>query len=310
MKTEAPRYFSNCELRVEQTGDGKPKIIGYAAVFNARSKDLGGFVEEIAPGAFTDALAADGEVLALVDHDPGKVLGRRSAGTLRMAQDEKGLRVEIDPPDTSVGRDAVENIRRKDIKGMSFRFPRGAKDSWRMDGVDTVRTVHKAGLRDVTVTAVPAYDDTTASLRTAADTDDELRGYYAGKIAEIQPKPAPVTTPKRNIAEKRMRLLAGEVRCGCDGYPVVAEVVKPDPAVAVSWALYAARQAVDAAREAMDALADAGDDVDANLVRTCVDTANQADATAKRMKELSAACRAVKVPEVAPAAPEGTDAGM
>jgi HK97 family phage prohead protease len=91
--------------------DGKRKIVGYAAVFNARSANLGGFREEIAPGAFTDALAANEEVLALVEHSPEKILGRRSMGTLTLAQDDKGLRVEIDPPNTTVGNDAVENVR-------------------------------------------------------------------------------------------------------------------------------------------------------------------------------------------------------
>jgi HK97 family phage prohead protease len=302
--SELPRFFANAELRVIDGANGRPRIVGYAAVFNARSGNLGGFREEIAPGAFTDALAANEEVLALVEHSPEKILGRRSMGTLTLAQDDKGLRVEIDPPNTTVGNDAVENVRRGDIKGMSFRFPRGAKDSWRSDGGDSVRTLHKVGLLEVTLTSVPAYDATSVSLRALNDKEEgEMRAYYESEIAKLKPPTAPPTTPKRNMAERRLKLLAGEQRCGCDS-PVMV-VSEPDPADSVRYALYAARQSVDAASDAMDALSDLGDDVDANLIRTCTDAANQADLAVKRLKELATACRAVKMP-AAPATDAAT----
>jgi HK97 family phage prohead protease len=244
---EYPRYFSECELRVVDGANGRPRIVGYAAVFNARSADLGGFREEIAPGAFTDALAAGDDVLALVEHDPGMVLGRRSMGTLTLAQDAKGLRVEIDPPNTSIGNDAIENVRRGDIKGMSFRFPRGAKDSWRMDGGESVRTLHKVGLREVTLTTIPAYDDTSASLRALNDKEEsELRAYYDAQIAALKPKPEPEKTPMRNLAEQRMRLLskgmmtAGESR---------ATIEIDDGSL-----IWTCRSAIDSLRSAFDSL--------------------------------------------------------
>jgi HK97 family phage prohead protease len=185
-------------------------------VFNARSANLGGFREEIAPGAFTDALAANEEVLALVEHSPEKILGRRSMGTLTLAQDDKGLRVEIDPPNTTVGNDAVENVRRGDIKGMSFRFPRGAKDlaqrrrrqrphapQGRADGGDADQ---RPRLRR----------DQRQPPRAERQGGGRDAGLLRAEIAKLKPRPCPPpATPKRNMAEKRLKLLAGESRCGC-----------------------------------------------------------------------------------------------
>lgn len=288
---EYPRYFADAELRVVDGPNGKPRIVGYAAVFNTRSADLGGFYEEIAPGAFTEALAATNEVLALVEHNPGQILGRRSAGTLTLTQDDHGLRFEIDPPETTVGNDAVVNVRRKDISGGSFRFPRGAKDSWRRDGGDSVRTIQKCGLSEVTLTAIPAYDATSASIRSSPQHDDELRSYYQKNIDALKPKPTketPVTTPNRNLAEKRLQLLTGEKRCCGDTIVVIEE----DPSDRVRYVLYSCRSAFDSATIAMGKMEDAVETPDADYLRTCADAAAEANKTIARLTEFAAACRA------------------
>src|SRR5262245_2558056 len=131
------RYLRSTELRAEGADGERPLIVGYAAVFESLSEDLGGFRERIRPDAFTRSLQEGADVRALVDHDPSRVLGRNKAGTLRLRTDTRGLLVEIDPPNTTAGRDIVESIRRGDVDGMSFAFrtPKGG-DDWRMeDGV-------------------------------------------------------------------------------------------------------------------------------------------------------------------------------
>jgi HK97 family phage prohead protease len=148
------------------------------------------------PGAFSGALSANEDILALMYHDPKLILGRRSRGTLKILEDNKGLYVEISPPDTSVGRDALENIRRGDIAGMSFRFAK-AKDAWARNGAELVRTIHTIGkLHEVTLTPIPAYEATSASVR-AADVD-EAAAYIKARIAELE------ATPARDALGKRM----------------------------------------------------------------------------------------------------------
>src|SRR5262245_1416008 len=109
------------DLRVEARGRA-PVIRGYAIVFGRPSENLGGFVEVIAPEAVDRTLKDHVDLRALVDHDPGKVIGRLSAGTLRVEKDSRGLSVEIDPPETSIGQDLVASIKRRDVTGMSFSF--------------------------------------------------------------------------------------------------------------------------------------------------------------------------------------------
>ena len=159
MKREI-RYSPGLEIRAGE--DGKEKIRGYAAVFNSLSQDLGGFREKIAPGAFADSLNND--VRALIDHDPARILGRSKAGTLRMKEDEHGLAVEIDPPDTTTGRDVVASIKRGDLSEMSFGF-RTITDSWSKENGVQLRELRKVDLFDVSVVAFPAYQETSVSVR-------------------------------------------------------------------------------------------------------------------------------------------------
>ena len=152
------------EIRVEGAASGKPKISGYAAVFNSRSEDLGGFVEVIKPGAFARTLTDGADVRALVGHDSNQVIGRNKAGTLDVFEDDHGLKVEIDPPDTTVGRDIVESVRRGDIDSMSFGFI-VETDSWNTEDGQEVRTLEDVELLEVSVVAWPAYQDTEVAVR-------------------------------------------------------------------------------------------------------------------------------------------------
>jgi HK97 family phage prohead protease len=153
------------ELRLAE-GEQPNRLVGYAAVFNSLSSDLGGFKERISPGAFRTSVAGSADVRALVDHDPSKLLGRTSSGTLRIAEDEHGLRVEIDLPDTSYARDVRTMVQRRDVRGMSFGFKvREGGQRFSKEGGQIVRELSSIDLKEVTVTSVPAYGATSLSLR-------------------------------------------------------------------------------------------------------------------------------------------------
>jgi HK97 family phage prohead protease len=147
------------------TADGK-KIVGYAVVFNQPSQDLGGFVEVFEPPAVDRTLAERLDVRALVNHDPSQVLGRTTAGTLRLAKDARGLRVEIDPPDTTSGRDILASVARGDVTGMSLAFrvvqPRGERFEQRAGGL--TRIISDAVILEASVVTFPAYEATDAQV--------------------------------------------------------------------------------------------------------------------------------------------------
>ncbi|HEX8323911.1 MAG TPA: HK97 family phage prohead protease [Tepidisphaeraceae bacterium] len=143
--------------------------MGYAAVYNSLSADLGGFKERIRPNAFRNSIAGGTDIRALVDHDASKLLGRTSAGALRLSEDQVGLRIEIDLPEgVSYANDIRSLIKRGDIKGMSFGFrvPTGGQSITKEAG-QTIRELSEINLKEVTVTSIPAYGDTSVYVRSA-----------------------------------------------------------------------------------------------------------------------------------------------
>lgn len=134
-------------------------ISGYAAVWLKRSVDLGGFVEQVAPGAFTESLKTS-DVRALLNHDVNHVLGRQGAGTLRLAEDETGLRYELDLPDSPLGLTVARSVERGDVAHSSFQFV-SEREHWGVtpDGTP-LRTILRAQILDVSPVAFPAYPDT------------------------------------------------------------------------------------------------------------------------------------------------------
>jgi len=155
------RSFKVTDLRAMDT-DTAPVISGYAAVFNSKSEDLGGFIEEIAPGAFGGGLNDD--IRALWNHESRYVLGRTTNGTLSLVEDERGLRFEVRPPDTSYAHDLIELIRRGDVNQMSFGF-QVIDDEWRTEGGINYRTLKKVRLFEVSPVTFPAYPETSAEAR-------------------------------------------------------------------------------------------------------------------------------------------------
>lgn len=161
------RAFAVTGLKIERR-EGKPaRLSGHAAVFSQLSEDLGGWREQIAPGAFAEAIEKD-DIRALFNHDSNFVLGRNVSGTLRLGEDIRGLAIEIDLPDTQTILDLVAApIERGDVSQMSFGFSvrPGGQDWAKDDEGRVVRTLKKVRLFDVSPVTFPAYRQTDIAVR-------------------------------------------------------------------------------------------------------------------------------------------------
>lgn len=161
-----------CEFR-EAEGDKPPMLVGYAARFNEWSEDLGWFRERIKPGAFKKALMSS-DIRALYNHDSNQLPLGRTPKTLRVEEDSKGLKVEIDLPDTQPARDLQTSIRRGDITQMSFGFTVAENgDEWLEKDGEIKRTITEIKeLFDVSPVVFPAYPSTRISVRTSEKVDE------------------------------------------------------------------------------------------------------------------------------------------
>lgn len=176
------------DLEIRADGDGMT-LRGYAAVFNSASQPLP-FIERIQPGAFRDSLKSRNDVKLLWNHDTGTVLGSTRAGTLKLSEDEHGLKVEASLPDTQAGRDLAYLIKRGDVNAFSFGFrvPVGG-DEWPNPNE---RLLKRINVHEISVVAFPAYTATegTASVRSMTDLQAkiarlaELRDVSADELTE------------------------------------------------------------------------------------------------------------------------------
>lgn len=156
------RYFAN-DFEVRSVS-GKSVIEGHAAVFNTRSQNLGGFVEQVLPGAFDETIQTD-DIRALFNHDPNFVLGRNRSGTLELSPDSSGLAYRIFTPDTQYARDLQVSMERGDITQSSFGFavPSGG-DSWSYDESTPFRSLKVVRLSDISPVTYPAYLDADSAV--------------------------------------------------------------------------------------------------------------------------------------------------
>ncbi|MFH0957709.1 MAG: HK97 family phage prohead protease [Pseudomonadota bacterium] len=162
MKEE--RRIIGSEIRAVEK-DGKHSLEGYAAKFNTLSLDLGGFFEKVDRGAFGNSLKNATDVRALHNHDPNLILGRVSAKTLELSEDDVGLKVKIMPPETQWAKDLMVSIQRGDISQMSFGF-RVQKDAWEVNETkDNIRTLMDVHLMDVSSVTFPAYTQSEIYVR-------------------------------------------------------------------------------------------------------------------------------------------------
>ncbi|MCE9556771.1 MAG: HK97 family phage prohead protease [Planctomycetes bacterium] len=169
------------EMRSSTIGMSGQEIAGIAAVFydgtertefalDPGSPNRRRVVERIMPSAF-DAVLVDvsgNDTRGLFNHSSDHLLGRRSAGTLRLSKTPRGLAYAItyDPTDPDHQRVAAK-LKRGDLKGSSFGFTvqeSGQRFSVE-NGIGVIEIRSVKYLRDVSPVTFPAYAGTDAGLR-------------------------------------------------------------------------------------------------------------------------------------------------
>lgn len=170
--SDAERRFTSVPVEI-RAGSKKNTIGGYAAKFNRMSQNLGGFKEQIAPGAFNRS-ASQGwpEVQARYNHDDNMLLGTTGGNSLRLRVDDMGLMYDVDLLDDETSQRIYKLVERGDVRQSSFAFI-ADDDGWGTDDTGfPLRTLNQVRLLDVAPVNAPAYLDTSVGLRSLADKFD------------------------------------------------------------------------------------------------------------------------------------------
>lgn len=163
---------------VPVAGDNRV-ISGYAIVFGVESRVLcdweGEFIEVIEQGAVDDSLIERCDIKALFNHNHNQLLARRyyGEGSLQLSVDSHGLRFEFVAPETTLGNDILELVRRGDLRGCSFAFVADAENiEYKRRGEDRLRTVKRlSSLHDISIVVDPAYTQTSVDVRAFEDSE-------------------------------------------------------------------------------------------------------------------------------------------
>jgi hypothetical protein len=198
---ERMTFMGDVELRMDE--ERGPVITGLGVRYNKYSADLGGFVEVVLPGSGNKTIVEQ-DIRGLFNHDPNNLLGRKGAGTLRLASEDQGIRYFIDAPDTQVGRDVIELVRRGDIPGSSFGFTlvNERSQSWAKTSRGyPVRQIHEYVMRDIGPVTFPAYGSTEPALRMLAE--ERSIPYNRVEMAARQGHLAELLEPDNPVGDSR-----------------------------------------------------------------------------------------------------------
>lgn len=172
-KKKETRTVDITNITTRSKEDEPLKASGYAAVFDSRTSIGDYFDEVISPGAFTKTIKENKDIRALFNHNWDNVLGRTKAGTLSLSEDKKGLKFDLELPDTTVARDLAVSMERGDIDQCSFGFY-VTSETWDYDAEPALRTINEVELYEVSLVSIPAYDDTEAALVRSKEIDKKV----------------------------------------------------------------------------------------------------------------------------------------
>lgn len=153
--------------------ESSPVIEGYFSVYNSVYQIAPGMSESIAPGAFEDSI--DGDVRALINHNSDLVLGRTTAGTLELHEDDIGMwgSIKVNRNDGDA-MNAYERVKRGDVSQCSIGFEIIEEDTEIREDNSVHWTIKRAKLWEVSICTFPAYEDTSIEAR-KKDRDEVLK---------------------------------------------------------------------------------------------------------------------------------------
>jgi len=200
---------SPTELRADASAFA---IEGCAIAYNTPSMDLGGFIEVIEPGTFADSLRTDDQ-RCFFNHDANQILGRKSAGTLKLDDTASGLRFRcMLDRSNPVHQSVYSAIQRGDVSGCSFSFtvPPGG-DTWQEEASlgKMKRTVRRGKLYECGPVCFPAYPTGTsvgARAEFRADYVSATTGDVRARLAAIDA----AYNAQRDAHHRRMAELIGK----------------------------------------------------------------------------------------------------
>lgn len=175
------------EMHVREA-DGQKRLEGYFSVFDVPYEVVPGWIETIAPGAFTRALASGDDVKVLWNHDTNLVLGSTGNKTAELRQDERGLfgSTEINENDQDA-KNAYARVDRGDVTGCSFGFEISKmEESWDDDGTYRTRILEVSPLYEVSPCTFPAYAQTSITARAAEELNAAKEKFEARKTEKIK----------------------------------------------------------------------------------------------------------------------------
>jgi HK97 family phage prohead protease len=211
------RNFPVEVLEIRDEEGKRPVVIGYAAVWEKLSVPLFWFREKIRKGAFSQSLQESAlgkrNIKALWNHNSDKPLGNTKKGTLKLEEDDKGLRFELELPDNTWGRDAEESIRRGDTDGVSFGF-RTQKDEWdKADPNNVIRTLIQVELHEISPTPFAAYPQTSLGVRSPKEVYDsyvaELRAQEEAAEIEAEQRRGRAKASRQRRLDLHKKLIGG-----------------------------------------------------------------------------------------------------
>ncbi len=211
----------------DSRSESSPQITGYASIWYTGDSDsefeLWSYsgercVERIAPGCFREAIGPDGDdICGLWNHNSNcGVLGRTTAGTLRLFEDKKGLRYEIDAPDSELASALCDSISRGDVVGSSFSFS-PVKESWseekQADGsLLVVRVLEACRLGDVGPVCNAAYQGTTVSVSRSSPHRSSYRPASPAVTATMKMVNARIAEIESKEREEQMAKIDAEMK--------------------------------------------------------------------------------------------------